>query len=167
MSSEYKVEHRKHGIVIVGPLPVTDMVGITAMAEARGYNLIAPSIAMHLRLTYNGRVSIVLCSDQSLVEWEGEIDEAAAKRPWPHCWLEGSGLGISALTLYRILSGEPDRRLGRFHTAPPSDEADMMRCVQMLQVAPPEWMDHLDSVADEHPEWAEWVERIREEADHD
>ena len=64
-------------------------------------------------------------------------------------WSRSWDTGISSLTIFSVLTGEP-LQCSRADT--PKDPEDFGRCVRLLDVAP-EWRNRLQAVADRYPEW--------------
>jgi hypothetical protein len=78
---KYEVEHTEHGIVVRGPVPVPDLIGLTRIAEERGWDLVDAELSGHLGVT------MVLTDAHRAKDWKVELGliEDDGERPCPDC----------------------------------------------------------------------------------
>lgn len=87
----------------------------------------------------------------------------------PEQWAAGRDTGLSSLTIYHVMTGNPVAD-GWYST--PSDPSDFGRCYRLLKLFP-QWKPRLPEVAAKFPEWkrliSEWgeLEKMYEEAIQD
>lgn len=117
----YEVHHHRHGILIRGPIPVSDLAGLEQIAKERGFTYLDAGICQAL----GG--SFCFVSKASGPLWRAEIEASLTHREPVKRWLAGPDTGASSTYLCRLLAG-----LGTGDVAVPYDAADFGRCVRML-----------------------------------
>lgn len=68
-------------------------------------------------------------------------------------WRKSWDTGLSALTIFGVFTHSEHK------PSIPRDAGDIGRCFRLLSVAPRNWRDDLQRVADAHPEWQPLVDR--------
>ena len=71
----------------------------------------------------------------------------------PEEWAAGRDTGISSLTIYHVMTGNPIRD---YWYSTPSDPSDFGRCYRLLKLFP-QWKPRLQEVAVRFPEWKNLV----------
>lgn len=72
--SAYRVERREHGVVVVGPVPCSELVVLLRAWDEQGLDLLDGLIAGHLKAT------MVVCSRAASETWRRELGEVARLR---------------------------------------------------------------------------------------
>lgn len=118
---EYTFEFHKHGILVRGALPISNLGIVVSMGEKKGFNLVDAGISQALGATF------AIVSKASGEAWRAEIDTAARKAINPvDAWLLGTDWGLSSQSLRRAILGKK----GPIYT--PFDSDDFGRCHRML-----------------------------------
>lgn len=63
----YRVERRKYGILVFGPIPIGDMIALVGGWKDDGYDIVATRIAAKLGAT------LAVCAAGDVTAWEAEI----------------------------------------------------------------------------------------------
>lgn len=162
----YTIEEHEHGLVVRGPIPISAFLSVTTRAEAKGWTLLDPGIAMALSDPEGARVSIVCVSRESGAAWRAELRAAAAEAfdsDAVMAWLHGPDMGTSSVVMVATLGTADQRKLARLRLGPfegkqhPRDADDLGRCLDLLSIAPPSWLGRLDEIAGLSRQWSALV----------
>lgn len=171
--TEYTVRYLRHGIHVVGAVPIDAFLLLTEHAVDRGHTESYPGIAQSLGGGF------VFASPEAANLWIAEIESKNEKKyddPLLR-WFSGADTGISSTTIAHVLGGTPLRTRADV----PYDPADFGRCVRLLDQMDAAcrdrretpWRDRLWEVAECYPAWSQLVsvwaelEAMYESADED
>lgn len=161
----YQVEQTRHGILVFGSVPVTDMLAlIKAWKKDRGYKTAALGVATAMQAVFAATKD-----EKTAKAWCAEIDaraEAVYGAGSELAWLHGTDTGSSSLTIFSVLSNAvggmaPAMERGTIHGVTfspsiPRDPDDFGRCSRLLARFPA-WRARLGEVAAKYPDWAPLV----------
>ena len=85
----------------------------------------------------------------SLIDEEKGVNKRATQ------WIVGGDTGCSSKTIWAVMMGVIQK-----YSMTPSDNDDYGRCIRLLQLIP-EWIDRLDEVTAQYPDWKEAIEHIK------
>jgi hypothetical protein len=146
----YEVKETPFGVLVFGPMPVGDMVALSAVWKKRGLKFLAPGIANALSAT--------LAVTNNVARWEAEV-QREVKAAWPNDaeaqWLFGTDVGSSSKTIFSVFC-RPDLKhvaTRGLHPCLPADADDFGRCYRLLKLFP-HWEQKLTT--DMPAKWTEF-----------
>lgn len=161
----YTVEKHEHGLVVRGPIPVSEIGSLRVRASRSGWNFLGPGIGVALTEPGGPQVFMVLVSPASGEAWRQELREAArqAHADPIMAWLHGPDMGTSSLVIVATLGTPEQRHIARQRLEPfesrthPRDPVDIGRCLTLLELVPG-WTERLDEVGALSTAWARLIE---------
>lgn len=101
-------------------------------------------------------IPIVVAASRAFVKIHARCRDTGRTEPTPHnpgAWLRGRDTGISSMTIYGAITGQPmtcDPDI-------PYDPSDFGRCYRLLKLFP-HWRSQLPQVAAKHPRWIPFID---------
>jgi hypothetical protein len=158
MKISYTVEHRDGCVLVFGTVPMSALGALTQLA--------APGAMMALDLARMAGANLAFGSIEdvnALVEKlkTGEVSRTLQQYagqglpPGAAEWLAGGERGVSSNTMFTVLTGVD--ALGTWEQDHPSDPADLLRCLKLLEQVP-QLRPLVPNMRHVSPEWAALVD---------